>query len=278
MQYNISRTRTNHDGYDSGGTEMIFYFTCTGNSEYVARRLVEKTGGDIVSISESVKERKNKFYLADGEILGFVFPVYAFDIPEIVSSFIKSIELENYSDQYVFTVLTCGANVGVACDNLKKILADKNITLNYAHNIIMPESYIVLFDPGQPEKQENILAAADKDIDRTVEAVTAGAEAMVIDGKNPPKFAARLVSHLFNKYARGTKKFRVTDDCTSCGACEKICPVSVIVMNGGRPEWREEMCAKCMACINRCPAHAIEYGGWTKKRERYVHPIYRNNL
>lgn len=255
---------------------MIFYFTGTGNSEYTARRIAKKTGGEVISISEAIKEGKNKFYLGNGEPLGFVFPVYAFDVPEIVSGFIKNIELENYSGQYVFAVFTCGASTGVTYDNFRRLLADRGIMVKYACDLVMPDNYIILFDPGQPEKQEGKLAAADKAIAEIAEAVAAGTEATVVKGKNPPRFFARLVSYFFNKYAMGTKKFRVTGACTSCGLCEKICPAFAIEMNGELPEWRGERCAKCMGCINRCPVRAIEYGRATKKRSRYVHPTYRD--
>lgn len=255
---------------------MIFYFTGTGNSEYTARKIAEKTGVHVVSIGESMKAGEYSFHLADGEPLGFVFPIYAWSVPEIVRSFISKLELENYADQYVFAVFTCGTSIGTTCDDLKKCLADRGIGLKYARDLIMPENYIVMFRTDSEEKQETLFAAAEGVIGEIAEAVAEKTEAFIITCKNPIQPISRALNYLFSKYALGTKKFRVTDNCISCEFCEKVCPVSAITMVEGKPVWREARCAKCMACINRCPVHAIEYGRSTRKRQRYTHPIYRN--
>lgn len=255
---------------------MIFFFTGTGNSEYAARKIAEKTGAGAVSIAESIKAGKNRFYLADGEALGFVFPIYAWSVPEIVLRFISTLELENYSDQHVFAVFTCGASIGAAYGDLKKALAGRGISLKYARDLVMPENYIVMFKTPPPEKQEMLFAAADIAIDGIAAAVMSRTEDAAISGTTPMKLLSLAMNYFFHKLATGTKKFRAADSCISCGLCENICPESVIMMEEGRPRWRAENCAKCMACINRCPVGAIEYGRSTRKRQRYVHPIYRD--
>lgn len=256
---------------------MIFYFSGTGNSEYAARRIAERTGNSAVSVAESVKTGSSSFFLADDEALGFIFPVHAFDAPGLVMDFVRNLKLENYNGQYTFVVLTCAANTGVAYDNLNKALTNKGIALRFARNIFMPDNYVVMFNPPKPGKKEKILAGADRALDETAAAIAGEVEAVLLKGKNPPRFVARAVSYLFNKYGLGKKKFRVGDGCLSCGLCEKICPASAIALEKGRPRWRAEKCAKCMGCINRCRAEAIQYGYATRKRARYVNPIYEKS-
>ena len=53
---------------------MIFYFTGTGNSLYVARKLAAP-GETVRSITEALEQDDLHVDLADGEPLGFVFPV-----------------------------------------------------------------------------------------------------------------------------------------------------------------------------------------------------------
>lgn len=255
---------------------MIFFFTGTGNSEYAARRIAKKIKVDAVSIGESIKAGVSRFRLDDGEALGFVFPIYAWSVPGIVNRFITGMELENYSDQHVFAVFTCGASIGSAYADLKKTLAKKGIELKYARDLMMPENYIVMFKSTPPEKQEKIFAAADLAINAIARDVAAKKEDVIITGRNPARVFSFAMNRLFRKYALGTRKFHVTDACISCEFCEKVCPESAIVIEEGRPKWHKESCAKCMACINRCPVQAIEYGGSTKNRQRYVHPIYRS--
>lgn len=255
---------------------MIFFFTGTGNSEYAARKIAKKIRVEAVSIGESMKAGENRFRLADGEALGFVFPIYAWSVPDIVNRFINGMELENYSDQHVFAVFTCGASIGSAYGDFKKSLARKGITLKYARDLMMPENYIVMFKPAPQEKQARILMAADIAINAAARDVAAQKEDVIITGKNPARVFSFAMNRLFRKFSLGTKKFCATSACISCGFCEKVCPESAIVMEEGRPKWHKASCAKCMACINRCPVQAIEYGRSTKNRQRYVHPIFRN--
>lgn len=254
---------------------MIFYFSGTGNSEYAARMLSLKMDEEVVSIGESVKAGKSEFILTDEETLGFVFPVYAFDVPEIVLNFIKTMKLENYLKQYVFAVFTCGMNTGISHRRLKKALAERGVELRLACDLCMPDNYIVMFNPPSLEKQEKILAVAEHTIAEIAQAIDDRTEGVVLRGKNPPNFVSRLMSYFFNKYAMNTKKFYATDACISCGQCERVCLDSAIALERGRPRWREGNCVKCMGCINRCPVRAIEHGGSTVNRARYVHPIYK---
>lgn len=65
---------------------MIFYFSGTGNSAWVARQLAKLTG-DVARDITTVKE------LPDPDSkrqIGFVFPIYAWGVPEIMVEFAKN--------------------------------------------------------------------------------------------------------------------------------------------------------------------------------------------
>ena len=67
------------------------------------------------------------------------------------------------------------------------------------------------------------------------------------------------------------KKWKFTDDCISCGKCEKICPVGNIKLHDGKPVWGKE-CISCVACYHICPKNAIQYGSFTKGKGQYFCP------
>ena len=49
----------------------------------------------------------------------------------------------------------------------------------------------------------------------------------------------------------------ISDDCTSCGACESECPVEAISEKGDKREIDADACTDCGACVELCPVEAI---------------------
>ena len=72
---------------------MIFYFSGTGNSAWVARRLAEGQNEELLSIVMEIDKGK-EYKLKEGEKVGFVFPVYAWGPPEMVLRFIHQLKLD----------------------------------------------------------------------------------------------------------------------------------------------------------------------------------------
>ena len=66
--------------------KIIYYFTGTGNSLYAANKIAETIGGaELVSVRcvvESVSA-------SDADLIGFVCPVYEWDVPGVFREFIK---------------------------------------------------------------------------------------------------------------------------------------------------------------------------------------------
>ena len=55
---------------------------------------------------------------------------------------------------------------------------------------------------------------------------------------------------------------QISEACTDCGICEKICPTSAVVKQSWRD--KEPECIKCFVCEARCPEKAIRYSFKTK--------------
>lgn len=88
---------------------MIFYFSGTGNSAWVARQLAEGQNEELLSIAMEI-DRNKAYKLKEGEKVGFVFPVYAWGPPKIVLRFIHQLKLDKPG--YLFFVCTCGDDTG----------------------------------------------------------------------------------------------------------------------------------------------------------------------
>ncbi len=236
---------------------MIFYFSGTGNSKWVAEYLANKLDDSVINIVD-VKDKSYTF--TEGQRVGLVFPVYAWSAPQIVFEFARKI---NVNGAFVYSICTCGSEAGKTMKKLGKV-----IPLNSAYSISMPSNYIIgMSSESEEEIQTKITNAKERldtifsDIDKCIckSDITEGSFSIIKSG---------LVAPMFNKFALTTKPFKVTEGCNSCGLCEKVCTAKTITIKDGKPTWGKE-CYQCLACINRCPQKAIEYGKSTVGRVRY---------
>ncbi len=255
---------------------MIFHFSATGNSLWVARQLGEKLNEPLISINKVLCDENPVFEysLSPDERVGFVFPVHSWGPPTLLLKFIKWLKLIGYKDQQVFSVCTCGDDAGCTRELLRERLKKKGLSLTSCHTVQMPNTYILFpfFDVDNPEVEKEKLLSAAGTIEKTVEAIVEKKEnkSLYIKG-----FASKIKSYLiypsFSKYTYGASEFYATENCTHCGLCERYCPNRNIVMKERNPVWLQQ-CVQCLACIHRCPARAIEYGKITRKKGRYRHP------
>lgn len=249
---------------------MIFYFSGTGNSLYVAQKLSENKGSKLVDMAEAISEKHFEYEVEEDEKIGFVFPVYFYGLPTLVAEFTEKLTLKSKSTPFIYSVITCGGSIGSADKMLKKLLKKKNYELNSSFSVLMPNNYTIMYDVPTKEDQKLVLQDAENEIEKIVELVELGEEG---------NFAFHGYLFLFTPILypiygiyRKTKKFYATEDCDNCGSCAEMCPTGVIRIENGKPAWIEEKCSHCSACINRCPTGAIQYGNSTINRRRYVNP------
>lgn len=249
---------------------MIFYFSGTGNTKYLAERISDKLGEPLVSITDSLKNDKTIFTAGKGESVGFVIPVYFSGVPKCVKEFIEKMSLTRKGENYIFTALTCGGNTANAGKMLKKILYGKGITVNGAYSAVMVDNYIPMYNIQTQEEADKMLLDINPKLD-----ILAGKIAEKKDGdfdKNKGAKIMTAVMYPFYKPFRKTGKFYVTNKCISCSKCESGCVDRAIEIKNGKPVWVESECTQCLRCINACPAKAIQFGKATEKRNRFINP------
>jgi len=255
---------------------MIFHFSATGNSLWVAKQLGEKLNEPLVSINEVLRSETPVFEysLSPNERIGFVFPIHSWGPPTLLLRFIKRLKLNGYKEPQVFSVCTCGDDAGCTRELLSEILNKKGLNLTSCHTVQMPNTYILFpfFDVDSLEVEKEKLLKANDTIEKIIKEIVEknGNKSLYIKGF-ASKIKSRIIYPFFSKYTYGASKFYATENCTHCGLCEKCCPNRNIVMKERNPVWLQQ-CVQCLACIHRCPARAIEYGKITLKKGRYRHP------
>jgi len=250
---------------------IIYYFTGTGNSLAAAKKIAGILGGcEIVPISSLMKTEGE--IIPDADRIGFVCPVYDAGLPLIVAECAGRINLSKAG--YTFGIVTLGG-IGVsALHQLNRIVSLRNgRPLDAAFIVKMPGNFPPVGKIATPEKQQEILQSADSRLTEIAGIIDKGL--VVRPGFSP---LSALMHHLaYGSFAKNghtmDTAFSVADSCTSCGTCEKVCPVGNVVMENGRPVWQHH-CELCCACLHFCPVEAIQLSMMqgTKDRGRYRHP------
>ncbi len=253
---------------------MVFSFSCTGNTNWAAGVLQSKLNDTLVNMAEAINKDVT-YNLEEGERIGFCFPVHGWRPPLLVRDFIKRLHIEDAKNHFCYALCTAGDNIGETISILRKDLAARNIRLDSAFSLIMPESYVGLpfMDVDTPEKETQKKTKAAADLERFAKYIInreKGVEELV-EGRWK-RTNSRLIGHIFVKYLITDKPFHVTESkCVKCGKCVAACPIHNMELNTyGYPTWhRNGSCLSCFACYHHCPKHAIEYGNRTKHKGQY---------
>ncbi len=174
---------------------MIFYFSGTGNSQWVAGQIASLIGDetrDVTKISTPPDVTGEKQ-------VGFVFPIYAWGVPEPMMNFVKTLK---QTDAFSFAVCTCGEEAGLAMKKLGKCYP-----LRSCYSLVMPNNYVIGSDVDD-------LAAASQKIKKAKQALVTMARQIreqqpvyeVTEGPLPG-LKSGVVNFGFNRFARRTDLF-----------------------------------------------------------------------
>ena len=251
---------------------MIFFFSATGNSKYVAERIAAAIDDHLISLRDAVRTRTYKYDVSNETRIGFVVPTYFFGLPSILQFFLNKLELTGYQNQFVYLVLTCGSATGDAAGQMAKALAEKEITLSAQFAVPMVDNYIPMYKIVEKEEIEKKLDAAEEYIDEARRAIRACSSGNYNRSRGAAPAAMTAVAYPMYASRRSTKPFVVTDACIGCGLCQEICACGAIELIEGKPTWKKSRCVQCLACIHRCPSQAIHWKKPAENQGRYYNP------
>ena len=194
---------------------------------------------NLISISATMRENKQsyEYTLKNNEVIGIIYPVYSWAPPKMVIDFMNKLKINNYNNNYIFTVATCGANIGNTVQVIDKVLKKKNLHLSSGFSVFMPNNYIFFGDVDNKEvenkklsESKQVLATINNTIKLRVDKFYRVEEGLL------PRVMTYIVNPLFNKSALSTKSFYVNEKCNGCGLCEKVCNSKTIVVQK-KPIW-----------------------------------------
>lgn len=242
---------------------MIYYFSGTGNSLYVARHLADALGERLCPMQlSSVSNLKEQ---AD-ESVGLVFPVYAWGIPSVVEAFAKA--FPKGAKPFLYAVMTCGDDMGYTDRVLEKALGRQ---LDAAFSVLMPDVYVCLpgFDVDSNEECREKFRGEETKVKEIAECIKAKKQVRLLKRGPFPWVKTYVLRPLFNRFLVTDKYFHTdASKCIACGRCSKTCPVGNILIIDDLPRWQSH-CAGCLACYHACPYHAINFGKMTQHKGQY---------
>lgn len=231
---------------------MIFYFTATGNSLYVAKQLSK----DCRSIPKVI--HGDCHYRA--ESIGIVCPVYGHEMPAMVKRFFAKAELET---DYFYLILTYGNRHGGAAELAEVYLRGIGKQADYINTIKMADNFLPAFD-----MEEQVATLSEKKIEEHIDKIKKD----IFERKHRIQTASeedRAVHQAYLKRQEAipdktwAELYTVTEECIGCGICMRVCPAGCITLKEQRAihhpldDAGNLVCEVCMACIHNCPKNAI---------------------
>ncbi len=235
----------------------VCYFTATGNSLYVAKKI----GGELLSVPQLM--RQGEMEISD-DAVGIVCPVYAGQMPMMVKSFIEKAKIQA---DYIFMIYTFGMSETVAKPNAFMAFAHAGKRLDYVNTIKMVDNYL----PGFEMKQQKA-TAGEKRIDEHIEEICRDIQSRKVNTSAPgigDKIGMAVIRNTMGKMIfknTAAQKYIVNDSCIKCGICAKVCPSNNISVTD-RVQFSDH-CEVCYACLHNCPKNAIHLKS-EKSTERF---------
>lgn len=255
---------------------MIFCFSGTGNSRWVAQQLARQLNDYVIDINDNPI---NWHYVETSGRVIWVFPVYSWGLPPIVKQFMAngSLDFDGFQIHH-YMVCTCGDDIGLAHKQWLKLIKKRRWRGRAMFSVQMPNTYTLMkgFDVDSPETVQQKLSAATGRINHIAQQihqdrlengitidVTSGSWAWI---------KTRIIYPYFMRFCMSPKPFHATNDCIGCGKCSRQCPLLNINMTNDRPQWGDK-CTMCLRCYHTCPQHAVAYGKATRYKGQYLCPL-----
>lgn len=250
---------------------LICYFSGTGNTKRVIDKFAEclEENGNEVTLQRV--EHEFKLNVEDFDLVGFGYPVHAFNAPKIILDFVKKLpKLKEKKD--VFVINTSGEPIklnNISSIKLTSLLKKKNMIVKYEYHYVMPYNIIFRHTDRMAYKMwETAKKVIPLDVKTLLE-------------KKPAKlkkvFMGRFLAYIFRIEHWGGrfngKHYKVSKECVNCNCCVNVCPTKNITIKDGELHFGKN-CIMCMRCSFLCQKNAIKIGFFNKWK---VNGVYNFN-
>ncbi len=247
---------------------LILYFSGTGNTHFVAKRIKDSLQNAECSAVETFPPERIKNY----DTLIFGFPVYSCKMPEFLKQFTEKFPLTKSKRIILFSTFAytpCNAMKDAA-----NYFEKRGFYVVFAKGIKMPGSdALLLLKKGSRAAKK----ASQVNLTSIEQFVNGVKDAIYSNSTEKAQgnflFAPLgLIAKLFIPIENTLKRAMFADEkCIHCGICEKVCPTNNIKVTERKVLFGKE-CVLCLRCVSQCPVEAIQIGKFTKGTVRWRGP------
>ncbi len=242
---------------------LICYFSGTGNTKKVVKEFAKnmQNFGATVTL-HNIEDGEIKQDLNNFDHIGIAYPIHAFNAPEIVLDFAKTLKKCKFkSKKPLFIIKTSGEPLvlnNISSTKLRSILK-KNFVLTNEYHYCMPYNIIFRHTNNMAYKMwntaQNVIPIDCQEIlQDKIDKLS------YFPCRHFLSWAFRI-EHWGGKF--NGKHYKVNESCVKCTACAKRCPTHNITIENGEFKFGKN-CIMCMRCSFCCPTNAIKIGFFNK--------------
>jgi ferredoxin len=239
---------------------IIFYFSGTGNSRYIAEIFAKNMECACHSIEEEIDFVE---LIKPAETVAFSYPIYMSRVPRIMREFVQKYKSELEEKKLV---IFCTQQI-LSGDGARALsaLLPKNRVI-YAEHIFMSSNIFPV--ATNAERIKNKALKAERKMQKVCEDIKKGK--VHKRGFSAGSRALGLIQAplLSPAERRAESSVEATADCTNCGLCVSLCPMKNLAIKNEKITHKNN-CTMCWRCVNKCPKKALIVGKTGKVKNQY---------
>ena len=256
----------------------IFYFSGTGNTEWVVKMTQEMLKGknhqaEIYKIEE-LMDGENEIIsktIEFSDYIGFAFPMYGADIPRIMRKFIdRFIALSNsdsHSSPKLFIINTFGYVNGCGIFRARKLLRECRYPIHAYFNFRLPNNTSTKINRTMLGKNmpDSYKGKSTAKIEKLINSLAARKK--TIQGIGPHLSMGIIIRRLLRDEVKTNYKNMSVNysKCSKCMKCVKSCPTNSIEFADDKFTFKDT-CETCWRCFTLCPTGSISMNKKSQKQ------------
>jgi len=245
---------------------VMFYFSATGNSKYIAELFSRNMNALCHSIEEDIDFAG---LISSEDIICFCYPIYGSRVPRLMREFAVS-HMEALKNKKLIIFCTQMYFSGDGARAFTDLFPSGFAEVIYAEHFLMPNNVCNVFITPLPSDKtiQKYLQNANSKMKDVCDDIAN--EIVKKRGFNVASRALGLIQGVFfpglERWAQG--RVWVDNNCNQCLLCVSICPANNFEYKDDNVVTKNN-CMMCFRCINKCPQKAIAVSLRKKVKKQY---------